>query len=625
MSKKTFQTEVSQLLHLIIHSLYSNKEIFIRELISNASDALDKLRYLTLTDDAYKSMSFEPSIQIQFSDKDPKTLTIIDNGIGMNQEDLEDNLGTIARSGTRNFLAQLTGDARKDSSLIGQFGVGFYSSFMAADKVEVHTRKAGEEKGWLWKSDGKSEYEITELPKEDGHGTRITLYLNDNGSEFATQWTIRSVIRKYSDHIAFPIFLHYEKAEYDDKGTETGRKQETEQVNNASALWKKSKSELKDTDYTEFYKTVSHDMDDPLFHLHTKAEGVMEYTTLFYVPKKAPFDMYQVDYRPGVKLYVKRVFITDDAKELLPPYLRFVRGIIDSEDLPLNVSREILQQNAILTNIKNSSVKRLLGEFARIAAEDKDKYLEFAREYNRPLKEGLYTDFANRETLLDLIRVKSTKTEGDQLTSLAEYKERMIPDQKAVYYITGGSAATLGSSPLLEAYRSKNIEVLILDHDIDEIVFPMVGKYKELEFKAVNRSDAGDELSQTKDQNKEDAIKPVLEKIKAALGEQVKDVVVSVRLAESPSCIVVDQDDPTFQMQAMLRAMGHQEMQEVKPILEINPDHNIVKSLEKTEDESLVADISHLLLNQAMLAEGLQVKEPADFVKRLNRVMELAL
>ncbi|MFW5782950.1 MAG: molecular chaperone HtpG, partial [Spirochaetota bacterium] len=423
MSKHQFQTEVSQLLNLIVHSLYSHKEIFLRELVSNASDALDKLKYLTITDDAFKEFPFDPRVDIEFDEKDRKWISVTDTGIGMNEEDLVENLGTIAKSGTKSFLSQLTGDAKKDSNLIGQFGVGFYSVFMVADKVEVTSRKAGEEKAWKWVSDGKGEFEISES-ELDGNGTKIVLHLNDEGAEYANRWQIQEIVKKYSDHIAFPIYLRYTKTEYDDKGKEKGKEEKLEQINDASALWKQSKSDLSDDDYKNFYKTISHDTENPLFWLHTKAEGTQEYTTLFYVPAKAPFDMYQVDYRPGVKLYVQRVFITDDEKELMPTYLRFLRGIIDSEDLPLNVSREILQQNRVMTNIRTASVKKFLGELQRIALEDKELYTKFIEQYNRPLKEGLYQDFANRDTLVELVRFKSTVVDG--YTSLAEYKQRML-------------------------------------------------------------------------------------------------------------------------------------------------------------------------------------------------------
>lgn len=628
MASHSFQTEVGQLLQLITHSLYSHKEIFLRELISNSSDALDKLKYLTITDDSFKDLKFEPAISIRFGETDPKFLEIADNGLGMNEADLVENLGTIAKSGTKAFLSQLSGDAKKDSNLIGQFGVGFYSAFMVADTIDVYSRKAGESQAWLWTSDGKGEFETKQVSdaeaRIDAQGTRIVLHLNSEGSEYASRWQIESVVKKYSNHVAFPITLHYEQKEYDDKGKETGSKAVSEQVNSANALWKRSKSELKHEDYTEFYKSISHDNEDPLFYAHTNAEGTLEYTTLFYVPKKAPFDLYNADYKPGVKLYVKRVFITDDDKELLPSYLRFVRGVIDSEDLPLNVSREILQQNKIMSNIRNSSVKKLLQEFQRVAREEPDTWKTFVENFNRPLKEGLYSDFANRETLEELVRFKSTKVEG--WTSLAEYKERMAKDQKAIYYITGEKEQTLRNSPLLEAYKKNDIEVLIMDDEIDEIVIPGLGKYKDFDLKAVNRSDAGEDLKEKKDKKKEKDIQPAVEKIKKALGDRVKDVRVSVRLSDSPSCVVMDESDPSYQMMAMMKAMGRGfDDTEVKPILEINPDHKIIQGIKDTDDEERVSDLSLLLLDQAKLIEGAELKDPTEFVKRLNRVLERSL
>src|SRR5438270_5439884 len=465
MAKLEFQTEVNQLLQLIIHSLYSHPEIFLRELISNASDALDKLKYLNLTEEPYKSLVFVPRIDLEL-DEEKQTLTVSDNGIGMNDEELAAHLGTIARSGTKNFLASLSGDAKRDSNLIGQFGVGFYSTFMVADRVEVISRRAGEERAWRWTSDGKSGFEIDPAERAQ-QGTTVTLYLNEEGKQYASSWKIREIIKKYSNHIAFPIYLTADKSEWDETEKKSVTKRTTEQINSASALWKRPKSELKDEDYKELYKTISGDWEDPMFWFHTKAEGTLEYTTLFYVPSKAPLDLYHADYRPGVKLYVKRVFITDDAKELMPGYLRFLRGIIDSEDLPLNVSREILQQNKILSSIRTASVKKVLSELKSIAHDKPEQYVQFIDEFNRPLKEGIYSDFANRETLLELIRVKSTSVEG--WTSLAEVKARMKDGQKGIYYITGAQADVLRSSPLLEIYKKKGIEVLILDDDFDEI------------------------------------------------------------------------------------------------------------------------------------------------------------
>lgn len=624
MSKHQFQTEVTQLLHLIIHSLYSHPEIFLRELVSNSSDALDKLKYLTMTDDEYKKLDFEPRIDITFDEKDKKTITVSDTGIGMNQEDLVEQLGTIARSGTKSFLGSMTGDAKKDASLIGQFGVGFYSSFMVASHVDLLTKKAGEEKAYKWTSEGAGDYDVTEAERET-FGTTVTLQLNDEGKDFASRWKIEEIVKKYSNHIAFPIYLHYTTTTSEGEGDKKKEKKEqkVDQVNSASALWRRSKSELKDDDYHEFYKTIGHDTDEPLFYLHTKAEGTQEYVTLFYVPAKAPFDLYQADYQPGVKLYVKRVFITDDDKELMPVYLRFLRGIIDSEDLPLNVSREMLQQNRVLMSIKNASVKKILGEFENIAKNNEEKFESFIEQYNRPLKEGLYSDFANRDSLLEIIRFKSTTEDG--FVSLASYVDRMKSDQKGIFYITGEKEDTLRNSPLLEAYSKKDIEVLIMDDEIDEIVVPSIGKYKDKELKAVNRSGAADELKSADDKKKEKNIKPLVKKVKEVLGDRVKDVVASTRLSDSPSCIVADENDPTTQMQHILKSMGQADMPEIKPILEINPDHDIVKKLEATEDKSVIEDASWLLLEQALLVEGVELKKPTDFVKRLNRMMAQAL
>ena len=622
MAQQEFQTEVNQLLQLIIHSLYSHPEIFLRELVSNSSDALDKLKYLTLTDDTFKVLSFDPRIDLVL-DEEKKTLTISDTGIGMNDEDLVAHLGTIARSGTKNFLGQLSGDAKKDSNLIGQFGVGFYSAFMVADKVEVVSRKAGDTKAYKWTSDGKTGFEITPAERTS-FGTSVTLFFNEAGAEYASSWKLKEVVKKYSNHIAFPIHMAYDKSEWNEEEKKSIKKPTVEQINSASALWKKSKSELKDEDYKEFYKTVSGDWEEPLFWFHTKAEGTMEYTTLFYVPSKAPFDMNQADYKPGVKLYVKRVFITDDDKELMPTYLRFLRGVIDSEDLPLNVSREILQKNKVLSNIKTSSVKKVLSELSNIAANNKDQYLKFITEFNRPLKEGLYSDFANKEAILDLIRFKSTKVEG--FTSLAEAKDRMQADQKAIYFLTGGKESSLRNSPLLEIYKKKDIEVLLLDDEIDEIVFGGVDKYKDIDFKAINKSGAGDDLKGDDDKAKEEELKPLVETIKKHLGDAVKEVKASNRLADSPSCIVSDDNDPSMQMFTMMKAMGQTAgLPSLKPILEVNPDHEIVKKMLASKDESLVADASWLLLDQALLVSGVALEDPAAFVARLNRVLNKAV
>ncbi|MCQ2612544.1 MAG: molecular chaperone HtpG [Treponemataceae bacterium] len=666
MATHQFQTEVSQLLKLIIHSLYSNKDIFLREIVSNASDALDKLKYLTVSDDSFKNVAFDPRIEILF-DESANTLVVQDSGIGMNAEDLDNNLGTIARSGTKAFLEKLETEAKKDSALIGQFGVGFYSAFMAAKKIDVITRKAGESAVYRWSSEGTNSYDVDELAptdevaakygfdKAETHGSAIVMYLNDEDKAYASRWKIEELIKRYSDHIAFPIYLHYVQKKYDDKGKETGSENKVDKINTASALWKRSKSELKKEDYNDFYKTISHDSSDPLSYVHTHAEGSQEYTTLFYVPERAPFDMYQADYKSGVKLYVKRVFITDDDRELLPAYLRFVRGIIDSEDLPLNVSREILQQNRILSNIKTASVKKLLSEFKKMgdaaakalkaqkdAGTDADgkpvemsetnktaveKWNTFVSQYNRPLKEGLYSDFENRETLCEIIRFKSTDESGTgegNWTSFADYVDRMKTDQKAIYYITGTDEQNLRKSPLLEAYKAKGFEVLIMADEIDDIVIPALEKYKDFDLKAVNRAGSDEELGVNKEEaeKKEAEFKPVVEKIKAALADRVKDVVLSKRLAESPSCIVVDENDPSLQMERMMKAMGQSGFGDgVKPILEVNGDHPLVSSLRDSADDEYIADLSNVLLDQALLVDGAEIKDPADFVKRMNRLL----
>src|SRR5271156_457438 len=612
MSKREFQTEVSQLLQLIVHSLYSHPEIFLRELISNSSDALDKLRHLTLVDDAYKNLAFDPRIDLEL-DEEKKTLTVADTGIGMNEEDLISNLGTIARSGTKNFLSQLSGDAKKDSNLIGQFGVGFYSAFMVADRVEVVSRKAGEEQAFRWVSDGKTGFDI-EPAERSVAGTTVLLHLNEEGQQYANSWRLKEIVKKYSNHIAFPIFLTYDKSEWNETEKKSVKSRTTEQVNSASALWRRPKSELKDEDYKELYKSLTGEWEDPLFWFHTKAEGSLEYTTLFYVPAKAPLDLYQAEYKTGVKLYVKRIFIMDDARELLPQYLRFVRGVIDSEDLPLNVSREILQQNRILTNIRTASVKKILSELKNIAANQPELYLKFITEYNRPLKEGLYSDYANRETLLDLIRFKSTKVEG--LTSLADVKSRMNPEQKSIYYITGSADSLLRKSPLLEIYKKKELEVLLLDDEIDEIVFSGVEKYGEIDLKAVNKASTSDDLKDATEPDKGEALKPLIDKLKATLGDRVKDVRASVRLADSPSCIVSDEDEPSMKMQQMLRAMGQTNIPALVPTLEINPDHEIVKKLLARSDDATAEDAAWLLFDQALLMEGVPLQDPGKFVQR---------
>ena len=617
MAQKPFQTEVSQLLKLIIHSLYSHKEIFLRELISNSSDALDKLRYLTLTKDEYKSMKFEPKVSIDFVEGDNPTLTITDTGIGMSKKELEDNLGTIARSGTKNFLSKLSGDAKKDSQLIGQFGVGFYSSFMVADKVEVASKKVGNKEAWRWVSDGQTGFEIKKDVKKET-GTSIVMHLNEEGKEFASRWRIESLVKKYSDHIDSPIFLTYEDTEYDKDGKEKSKGLKTEQINDAKAFWTRSKTEIKKKEYKEFYKGFSSDMDDPFDWVHFRAEGNLEFVILFFIPKKASPDIFRADYQSGVKLYVNRVFITDDDKELLPPWLRFVKGIIDSSDLPLNVSREILQQNRVMAKIKSNSVKKILDRLKTIAG-NKEKYAEFYGEYGRLIKEGVYQDFEHKDALTELLRFKSSKDDG--LVSLREYVDRMREDQKSIYYITGQNQVSLKNSPLLEMYQKKDIEVLLLDDEIDEIIISSVPKYEEKDLKSVNRSGAADDFSEESDKDVEKSLQPVIKKIKKVLGDKVKDVKLSNRLSDSPSCIVADENDPTAQMQEMMKSMGQMDMPAIKPILEINPTHDIVvKMKEKTKQKSFDS-IALLLFEQALIQEGVKLEDTSGFVARLNKVI----
>ena len=656
MAEYQFQTEVNQLLKLIIHSMYSNKEIFLREIISNASDALDKLNYLKVSNDSYKDIKSEPRIDIFFDTKD-FTLTVKDTGIGMNEKDLTNNLGTIAKSGTKAFLEKISKDKNAgDSNLIGQFGVGFYSAFMAAKQINVYTRKAGGKKILKWSSDGTNSYSIEEvkaktgeaakygLDAEDACGTAVEMILNNDSKGYADRWRIEGLIKRYSDHIAFPIFLHYVKTEYDDKGNEKGSENKTDQINSASALWKKPKSELKKEDYDNFYKTFSHDNDEPLHYVHTHAEGAQEYTTLFYVPKNPPFDMFQGDYKSGVKLYVKRVFITDSDRELLPPYLRFIRGIIDSEEHPLNVSRELLQQNRILENIKYSSMKKLLSEFkkmgddadeARKTPEDKrseqekaaiEKWNLFVTNYNRLIKEGIYGDFRNKDELLEIVRFKSTDESGigdGNWTSLAGYVSRMKPDQKSIYYATGSNESNIRHNPALEAYISKGFEVLISADQMDDMIISSIDKYKDFRLLPIDRTSSAEELSAGNEEEikkKEEEFKPVQEKIKKALDGKVTDVVLSKRLTDSPSCISFSDYGPDYQTEKILRALG-QNAPTIIPILEINADHKIVRNIAESKDEAYIANISEVLLYQAMLMAGAEISDPSVFVKSMNELL----
>ncbi|MDD3025931.1 MAG: molecular chaperone HtpG [Aliarcobacter skirrowii] len=635
MAKHQFQTEVGQLLHLMTHSLYSNKEIFIRELVSNSSDAIDKLNYLRLTDEKLKESfaSWKGEINISFDEKD-KSLTIVDNGIGMNEEDMINSIGTIAKSGTKSFVEALTGDAKKDSNLIGQFGVGFYSVFMVAEKVDVISKKAGEETAYKWSSTGTGEFDLSACTKET-NGTVIYIKLKDDEvSEFASKYRIKNIVEKYSNHIAYPIFLNYDKevtqtlSEEDKKAGKEAVKtieRKHEQINAATALWTQAKAKLKDEDYNSFYKSISQDSNDPLVTIHTKTEGVNEYTTLFYIPKIAPMDMYRADYQSGIKLYVKRVFITDDDRELLPTYLRFVRGIIDSEDLPLNVSREILQENRILANIKQSSVKKILSEIKKLS-KDEEKYSQFISQYNRALKEGVYQDYTNKESILELLRYKSTN-DDKKLTSLEDYKQRANSEQKAIYYIVGDNEKVLRNSPLIESYKKNGIEVLILDDkEIDEIVTPTIGAFKEWQFKDVTTCEAPkSQISEEEKKEIDEKYKDIVVKIKEKLKDEVKDVKLTSRLDSFASCITKDEQDAQMAAMAhMFKAMG-QDVPEVKPILEINPNHEIVQKLNLTKDEELIEDIAWILLDLGKISEGMDISDRVAFTQRLTKITAKSL
>ncbi|EDB1173226.1 molecular chaperone HtpG, partial [Campylobacter coli] len=563
-----------------------------------------------VSDDKYKSLKFEPRIDIKI-DKDKKTLTISDNGIGMDKDDLINNLGTIAKSGTKSFLENLSGDAKKDSQLIGQFGVGFYSAFMVASKIEVLSKKALDDKAYLWISDANG-YEIEDATKEE-QGTSITLYLKDD--EFANSYKIESIIEKYSNHIQFPIFMEKEEFIPAKEGEEEGKTElKISQINKANALWRMQKSSLKAEDYERFYEQNFHDSNKPLLYLHTKSEGKLEYNSLFFIPQNAPFDLYRVDYQSGLKLYVKRVFISDDDKELLPTYLRFVRGIIDVEDLPLNVSREILQENQILKGVKEASVKKILSELEKLKNKDKEKYLSFFKNFGKVLKEGLYGFGGEKDSLLKLMLYKSTK--GESLRSLEEYKNDIQGEQKEIFYITGNNESLLRNSPLLEEYKQKNIEVLLMDDEIDSLVTPMLGEYEGLKFVAINQVEDKNELS---DEEKNE-FAPLVTKFKELLKDQVEDVRLTSRLKDSPSCIVYDKNKPDFAMQQLLKQMGQE--QNFKPILEINPKHAIFTGLKNNETFS--ADIATLVLNMAKLSEGMGVDNPVEFNASLTKIITKA-
>lgn len=617
-----FQTEVRQLLKLMIHSLYSNKEIFLRELISNASDACDKLRFEALTDDGLMEDDAELKIQVDF-DKAAKTVTIRDNGIGMSREEVMENIGTIAKSGTQQFFQSLTGDQAKDAQLIGQFGVGFYSAFIVADRVTLTTRRAGmgAEHGVRWESDGEGEYTIETLEKP-GRGTEVTLHLREAEAEFAEGFRLRHIINKYSDHINLPIEM---PAEAQDKETED-QKGEFEVVNSASALWARPKNEISAEEYNEFYKHIAHDFEDPLAHVHTKVEGNQAYTTLFYLPQRAPFDLWDRDKRHGVKLYVKRVFIMDDAEQLMPTYLRFIRGVVDSDDLPLNVSREILQRNKQIDTIRAASVKKVLGLLESMAKDEADKYQKFWDEFGNVIKEGPAEDHANKARIAKLLRFASTRGEGDQQTvSLDDYIGRMKEGQDKIYYITADSFAAANNSPHLEVFRKKEIEVLLMGDRVDEWMMSFLDEYEGKSFQSIAKGelDLGeleDEQEKEEAKKSQEEHKDLLERMQTALGDKVKEVRISHRLTRSPSCLVVEQHDMNLSMQKILKQAGH-DVPTMKPILEINAEHPLVQRFENEQDQQRFSDWAHVLLDQATLSEDGQLDDPASFVSRLNELM----
>jgi molecular chaperone HtpG len=617
-----FQTEVKQLLHLMIHSLYSNREIFLRELISNASDACDKLRFESLHNAALMEDGAELKIRIGF-DSQARTLTIADNGIGMNRDEVIANLGTIAKSGTREFFSQLTGDQQKDAHLIGQFGVGFYSSFIVADKVTVRTRRAGEQagQGVEWVSDGGGEFTIAMIDRPE-RGTEITLHLRADQDDLLSAWKLKSIVRKYSDHIVQPIVMKAEK--WDEEKKEQVVTDEDETVNQASALWAKPKGDISEDDYKAFYKHVGHDYDDPLAWTHAKVEGKQEYTQLLYIPGRAPFDLWDRNARHGVKLYVRRVFIMDDAEQLMPLYLRFVRGVVDSADLPLNVSREILQESKDIEAIRKGCTSKVLGLLTDMAENDKEKYAKFWGEFGKLLKEGVGEDFANKEKIARLLRFASTQADtADETVSLADYLGRMKPEQEKIYYVTAETFNAARNSPHLEVFRKKGIEVLLLSDRVDEWVVSHLTEFegKELVSVAKGGLDLGklaDEAEKQEQAKEADEFKDLTDKIAKSLGERVKEVRVTHRLTDSPACLVADEHDVSGNLARILKAAG-QKAPMSQPILEINPKHPVVLRLKYEEQK--FDDWSAVLFEQALLAEGGQLDDPATFVKRVNDLM----
>ena len=621
-----FQAEVKQLLNLMIHSLYSNKEIFLRELISNASDACDKLRFEALNNSALYGDDSELKIRLSF-DKEARTITISDNGIGLTRDEAVEHLGTIAKSGTREFFSALTGDQAKDAHLIGQFGVGFYSSYIVADKVTVVSRRAGVEAGQAvkWESAGEGEFTVEMIDKA-GRGTDVILHLREGEDEFLSSWKLRQVVRKYSDHITLPILMKQEK--WDEEKKEQVVTDEDETINQASALWARPKSEITDEQYKEFYKHVAHDFEDPLAYVHAKVEGKQEYTQLLYIPQRAPFDLWDRNARHGIKLYVRRVFIMDDAEQLMPLYMRFVRGVVDSNDLPLNVSREILQESKDIESIRGGCVKKVLSMLEGLAdsedAAEKEKYAKFWTEFGRVLKEGVGEDFPNKERIAKLLRFASTHTDTpDETVSLADYVSRMKEGQEKIYYVTAETFTAAKNSPHLEIFRKKGIEVLLLSERVDEWVTGYLTEFdgKQLQSVAKGGLDLGkleDEAEKKEAEQAADEYKELLEKIKASLGEKIKDVRVTHRLTDSPSCIVADEHDMGGNLARILKAAG-QKAPEMKPILEINPKHPAVQRLKY--EETRFDDWANLLLEQATLAEGGTLEDPAGFVKRINELM----
>ncbi len=619
-----FQAEVKQLLQLMIHSMYSNKEIFLRELVSNASDACDKLRFEALTDKALLENNAELNIRVAF-DLQARTVTIADNGIGMSRQEVIDNVGTIARSGTREFLDKLTGDSAKDAHLIGQFGVGFYSSFVVADKVTLVTRRAGltGEHGVLWESDGSGEYTLEVVEKAD-RGTEVTLHLREGDDEFADGSRLRTILRKYSDHITLPILMKQE--EWDKESGKYRTTDNDETVNQASALWARSKSEITDEQYTEFYKHVAHDFEAPLVWSHNKVEGRKEYTQLLYIPARAPFDLWDREQRRGIKLYVRRVFIMDDAEHLMPHYLRFVRGIIDSNDLPLNVSREILQESKDIETIRAGSVKRVLSMVEDLAENQQEKFTAFWKEFGRVFKEGIGEDHASRERIAKLLRFASTHQDtAEEIVSLADYVARMKPEQDKIYYVTADSFTAAKASPHLEVFRKKGVEVLLLGDRVDEWMMSFLTEFegKRLQSVAKGALDLGkleDDADKKAQEQEATEHKDFVERIKKSLGERVKEVRVTLRLTESPACLVADEHDMTANLLRMLKAAG-QKVPMAQPILEINTHHPLVQRLQAETDESRFGDLAAVLFDQSLLAEGGQLEDPAGFVKRLNQLM----